>query len=289
MDILLIALTSLGGLLAGGAGVHFLRAALIRKVQNLVLEGSRFHLAALPSGSVELRSGARREAMTQKEAATLASGLRTLTSKVHRNPFFGLRLLGGNHADADGRSIEDSFAHAAIESQRRELILLSEERAVSGAVPLIKATDRDEDFEKLRRMIEATEFGGELPVSTALQLKAGRATQELEPLVLWSSQGVRSVTAEIAPAINASQLTFPEGHIPDGEIAGMPGYVMATTIRDRGKSYAQMVITISHRNSPMASENFYLNSHSNQLEKQTQLTKRKVLKQVQNMLSMGVV
>lgn len=285
MELILAALGTLA-VLAGGGQVA--QIFLTRKIKELVLQGSRFHLAALPSGSVELRSGVRPDSMTQKEAANLATGLRTLTHKVRWDPIFGLRLILGNHAGADGRSIEDSFAQAAIESQQRELIMLGEDRGVTGAVPLIKALSRDEDFEKLRKILSTADMG-ELPISVLRDLKPTGRSTDLEPLVLWSSQGSKPRAISSAPQQKAVvPSVLPKGHIADGDIPGMPGYRIGTFVHNKGKSYATLVVSITRGRETIATENFYLNSWQSQLEAKTQTTKRSLIKQVQEMSAIGV-
>ncbi len=285
MELILAGLATVA-VLAGSGQVA--QIFLTRRIKKLVLEGSRFHLASLPSGSVELRSGVRQGSMTQKEAANLATGLRILTEKVRWNPIFGLKLLLGNHADANGRSIEDSFSQLAIESQQRELIMLSEDRGVTGAVPLIRALSSDEDFEKLRNILSTAEMG-ELPVSVLRNLKTVARPTDLEPLVLWSSQGAKPLAVGSAPQQKAiTPAALPKGHIADGEIPGMPGYQIRTYLKNRGESYAKVVVAVNRGMSTVASEFFYLNNYQNEIESKTQSLKRALIKQVKDLNAMGV-
>lgn len=56
---------------------------LARHIQRLVLAGSKFHLAQNSSGAVELRSGVRHGALTQKEARSDRSRIALLHSSEH--------------------------------------------------------------------------------------------------------------------------------------------------------------------------------------------------------------
>lgn len=283
MEILLAAVLSTTVLLGAGQTLqHF----LARHIQKLALEGSKFHLAQASSGAVELRSGVRQGSLTQREAAALAPALRTLVSRVRWNPIIGLKLLSKNQGLVDAQEIEDVFLKAAVDSQRRELILLAEDRGVKGrAVDLIMGVERDEDFEKLRKAIHAADYGEDLPEALAkkLQLRDRRA---VEPLVLWSSKP--SPKAIAASRVEGRQLDTGTPGVVEETIPDLPGYSLRTWIDDRGKSYEKIIVEIRHSGQIVASEGGYMSVYRNRLDQYVASTKRNLINQIKALSAMGI-
>lgn len=268
-----------------GAG-QTLQYLLARHIQKLVLVGSKFHLAQSSSGAVELRSGVRQGALTQKEASALAPALRTLTSRVRWNPILGLRLLSRNQELVEAKDIEDTFLKAAVDSQRTELILLAEDHGINGrAVDLIMSVERDEDFERLRAAISAANYGDDLPESLAqkLQLKDRRV---IEPLVLWSSKATPQTAIEALPA--PRQIDTGTSGVVEETIPALPGYTLRTWLKDRGRSYESIVVEIRHSGQTVASDDAYLSVYQGKLEAQVAKMKSGLIQQIKSLSAMGV-
>lgn len=258
MEIFLAAAATITVLVGSGqVAQHF----LARHIQNLVLAGSKFHLAQTSSGAIELRSGVRQGTLTQKEASALAPALRTLVSKVRFNPILGLRLLSKNQGIVEAQGIEDAFLKAAVDSQRQELILLAEEHGVKGrAVELIMGVETDEDFAKLRTAISTADYGDDLPEALAKKLQL-RDRRMVEPLVLWSSKAISAPKRPASGAVSElpvlRQIDTGKPGVVEETIPSLPNYRLKTYLEDRGTTYEKVVVEIRHGNTVVGTENAY--------------------------------
>lgn len=283
-----LCITLIATTLAGVSQV--IQHGIARRIQKLVLAGTKFHLALNSSGAVELRSGTRQGVLTQKEANQLAPALRLLVSRVRWIPGLGLRLLSKNQGNIQAQSIEDSFTKAAIESQRQELILLAEDRGIrGGAVELIMGVERDEDFAKLWAAINTAPFGADLPETLAqeLQLKDPRM---LEPLVLWSSKptpGAKTPAAvELLPA--PRQIDTGKPGVVEETVPALPGYTLRTRLKDRGRPYESVVVEIRHSGQIVASNEAYLKVYSDELEEKILEMKGELVQRIKALSAAGL-
>jgi len=279
--ILAIAITATAIFGAGQVVQRF----LARRIQKLVLAGSRFHLAQSSSGAIELRSGVRQEPLTQREASYLAPGLRALVSQIRWNPILGLKLLSKNHGSVEAQSIEDSFLKAAVDSQRRELILLAEDRGIKGrTVELIMGVETDEDFGKLRKAISAANYGDELPgyLAGSLRLKDHRL---VEPLVLWSSN---SVPKKMTAALPAPQITTKKNGVVEETIPSLPGYTFQTSLTKRGSEFEKIVIKICRGKEVLGTDDAYTEIYSRDLDGKVLEMKKRLISRTKSLANMGI-
>lgn len=279
--ILAIAITATAIFGAGQVVQRF----LARRIQKLVLAGSRFHLAQSSSGAIELRSGVRQEPLTQREASYLAPGLRALVSQLHWNPLLGLKLLSKNQGIVEAQGIEDAFLKAAVDSQRQELILLAEDRGIKGrTVELIMGVETDEDFGKLRTAISAANYGDDLPDSLAkeLQLKDHRM---LEPLVLWSSS---STPKKSTAALPAPQITTNKNGVVEETIPSLPGYTFRISVTDRGGEFEKIVVKICRGKEVLGSDDAYTEIYARDLDGKVLQMKRRLISRTKSLAKMGI-